>query len=287
MANHCNNDIEFYNLTKESVKGIHELFASYPNFNYLNDWANAFFGTDYEDPYDATGSKWFDADLYDFPTEEDFDSYGIIRGDSAWSPMVHLCQLLSDKYLDIKIEIFYEEDDHSFGGKHLFENGVHTILFKSNPLITKAMESSVEEVLFDKLEFNQDVNDITDVIIIVKEIAVIDEIINTIDDSYNTIKINGHIFSPEYLNYLLKVNSFKSSKEVLINDLVNHLEALPINLSNIKNELLSTEINNIGSLCKITLDLVLEEIKKINVDKLDLNEVKKIKKINDLIINLN
>jgi len=91
-----------------SKSEIINFFDTYENFNYMTDWVESFikpeFQLDGDDRSYKYGSKWFDF----YISEELDDDELIIGGDSAWSPMIGLCQALSNQY-KCEIRIDFEE----------------------------------------------------------------------------------------------------------------------------------------------------------------------------------
>ena len=135
MANHCWNWIEIVG-SKESIEKIRTII------DQVNETEAGFWGGNYPlliekpeikenitfDVYEDWGSKWFTpyVDAYHLAEDsidgKDRSSYIVIAGDSAWSPMVPLCEKLSKHYnTDITIE--YEECGNDFGGRCKFSKG--------------------------------------------------------------------------------------------------------------------------------------------------------------------
>ena len=54
-------------------------------------------------------------------SDEDKDCM-YIQGDSAWSPMIGLAQVISKEF-QCTVSIDYEEPGNDFGGESVFENG--------------------------------------------------------------------------------------------------------------------------------------------------------------------
>ena len=128
MANHCWNGISISRLNKEKVDKILSWLKSYEDFSYMNDWVESIISEEYRltkensDNY-VYGGRWFD-----FGVDEHSDTEIRLSGDSAWSPMLGLCQVLSKEF-ECKVEIQFEESGADFGGEFHFDNGQQDILY--------------------------------------------------------------------------------------------------------------------------------------------------------------
>ncbi len=136
MANSCNNSININLLTKENKEKIVQWLKTYDKFNYLNDWVNSIISEKNQltpnfdkdgDPY-LYGGRWFDFDADECENNAD-DQNICIQGDSAWSPMLGMCQALSKEF-QCEINIEYEESGCDFGGENQYTNGELNVIFE-------------------------------------------------------------------------------------------------------------------------------------------------------------
>lgn len=139
MPNYCWNWIEI-SASKENIEKIRTVI------DQVNETEEGFWASNYPlliekpaiskedlekmqffDVYSEWGSKWFTPyvdgyHLSENPVQKNKNSYITIAGDSAWGPMLPLCEKLSKHYnADITIE--FEEPGCDFGGRYRFSNG--------------------------------------------------------------------------------------------------------------------------------------------------------------------
>lgn len=140
MANHCWNSVSITGLTKENKERLIKWVNSYEKFTYMNTWVESIITLIYTqapkrdlapltpEAFDAYkyGGRWFAFNLDDHT-----DDYAQISGDSAWSPMIGMCEVIS-RELECEVHIDYSESGSDFGGETIFRNGVEEILFEGS-----------------------------------------------------------------------------------------------------------------------------------------------------------
>jgi len=124
MANNCYNHIFMYGFkNKSDIDKITNWLKSYDKFDYIRDWVNSILDNTEKPSKDFDyGGRWFDFDF-----DADVDSVQIF-GDSAWIPMLGMCELLSKEF-EITIDIKFEEPGINFGGSYMYKNGYEGIIF--------------------------------------------------------------------------------------------------------------------------------------------------------------
>jgi len=116
MANHCWNWVLIEG-DNDTLDLLENRMQDYDKFNNLTDWTNHILGEERysypeDSPYDVVGTRWWDIDW----DAMDRDNQSMtIQGDSAWSPPIHLMELLAKEF-DLNILIEFEEGGNDFGG---------------------------------------------------------------------------------------------------------------------------------------------------------------------------
>ena len=121
MANNCWNSVTITG-DKKTIKSLVKIFDSYENYQYFNDFCNAFL----KKPKEVTdkieyyhyGTKWWDYHV----SHEENSTVIDITGDSAWNPPLKFLQELSLKY-NLEISGEYNEPGMNFAGKYVINNG--------------------------------------------------------------------------------------------------------------------------------------------------------------------
>jgi hypothetical protein len=113
MANHCWNTLLIEGDPAVLAK-LEVLFGKYEDYEYLVDWGNEFFPNMENKPdhdlYTYYGSKW-----WEFTCMSTSERFLEISGDSAWSPMIKLAELIA-KHYSVKCTLHFSESGHDFAG---------------------------------------------------------------------------------------------------------------------------------------------------------------------------
>lgn len=121
MPNYCWNTVTITG-DKKTIKSLVKIFDSYENYEYFNDFCNAFLKKSKEVTdkleYYHYGTKWWDFHV----SHEENGTVIDITGDSAWSPPLRLLEELSLKY-NLEISGEYNEPGMNFAGKYVINNG--------------------------------------------------------------------------------------------------------------------------------------------------------------------
>lgn len=122
MANNCWNWVLIEG-DNDTLDLLENRMQDYDKFDNLTDWTNYILGEERytypkDSPYDVTGTRWWDIDWN--AMDRDNESM-TLQGDSAWSPPIHLMELLAKEF-DLKILIEYEESGCDFGGYCKFDS---------------------------------------------------------------------------------------------------------------------------------------------------------------------
>lgn len=121
MANNCWNNIEVENINPEQIKTLDAFFndKAYEAAKTIGEWVNndPILGGHRLKNFDY-GGRWFD-----FHIDSDGIAWYEISGDSAWSPMEGLAELISEIY-NAKVTLKFSEGGMDFAGKDVWTNGV-------------------------------------------------------------------------------------------------------------------------------------------------------------------
>jgi hypothetical protein len=187
MANNCGNWINISGINKETIAKIGTWVESYNEFNYVGNWVNSLIpisSLEYvlaparslaplsnkvipQDAYDY-GGRWFEAGV-DSAEETEMQ----ISGDSAWSPMLGMCKIISEVF-ECTVNICYEESGNGFGGETEYVNGVEDIKFDGSYTGYLYYEQGIHR-LIENYEWVEDKDDYDSIVDDVKAEVSVDD----------------------------------------------------------------------------------------------------------------
>lgn len=110
---------------KDSGVWLMDGLVPFKNYkNKISDLDHVFHMKGFSDFTTVYGTKWDlelnDPNFYLVNNEDDYISFST---ETAWSPPIGFCKLLSEKY-KVNVEIIYSEPGSDIAGKHYFEGGI-------------------------------------------------------------------------------------------------------------------------------------------------------------------
>tara|TARA_Y100000389_G_C17425190_1_gene499154 strand:- start:996 stop:1619 length:624 start_codon:yes stop_codon:yes gene_type:complete len=128
MPNYCSNDITITGNIKDLVELYNRIDAYLKTEGNEGYWGGTyytmfktlqpFYSKDNKDfnVYEQYGSKWFEINSYNL-----LDEVLTISGDSAWSPVLSLCEKLALDY-DLTIDVDFDEPGMDFAGYYRYDS---------------------------------------------------------------------------------------------------------------------------------------------------------------------
>lgn len=193
MANYCYNNITITGDVKDLVELYNRIDVYLKSDDNNGYWGGTYYtmfktlqpfyskDNKYFDVYHEYGSKWFEINSYNL-----LDEVLTISGDSAWSPVLSLCEKLAIDY-NLTIDIDFDEPGMDFAGYYRYDP-------------SGCVKS--EDITSNQYNFDCDIHSWID---------------NVIDDSlcnYDSYKEWSENYGPELFKFLKENNHEKTFEEI-------------------------------------------------------------------------